>query len=291
MIEQLSPVDQLTYCTVRIVCALPGGSSVGTGFMFNFLKDGQGRGLPCIVTNKHVIEGADVAEIVFHVDDGKGMPQEKYFRVITFDDLQSRVLRHPDPSVDLCAIPIGASINQVHDETGEKMLFIHLDKNSLITTEMLGTLNAVEDVIMVGYPSGIWDKTNNLPVVRRGITASHPAKNFNGIREFLIDAACFHGSSGSPVVLFNQSGYTTNDRKVHHSSRLALLGVLYSGPILTAQGDIKIVNVPTVQTKAIAVTQLTMNLGLVINADRILELEPQILELEKQFEQAKKPQT
>lgn len=52
---------------------------------------------------------------------------------------------------------------------------------------------------MVGYPDGIWDEFNNQPIVRRGITATHPKNDFNGKGEFLIDAVCFPGSSGSPV--------------------------------------------------------------------------------------------
>jgi hypothetical protein len=26
---------------------------------------------------------------------------------------------------------------------------------------------------MIGYPNGIWDAKNNLPVIRKGITATH----------------------------------------------------------------------------------------------------------------------
>jgi len=60
---------------------------------------------------------------------------------------------------------------------------------------------------MVGYPVGIWDSANNMPVIRRGITATHPGKDYEGKSEFMIDAACFPGSSGSPVFLFNLGSY------------------------------------------------------------------------------------
>ena len=45
------------------------------------------------------------------------------------------------------------------------------------------------------------DEVNNKPVVRKGITATDIRLDYNGRKEFLIDAACFHGSSGSPVFL------------------------------------------------------------------------------------------
>lgn len=54
----------------------------------------------------------------------------------------------------------------------------------------LGELSAIEDIIMIGYPDGIWDSINNQPIIRRGITATQPKNNFNGKQEFLIDAAC-----------------------------------------------------------------------------------------------------
>jgi len=57
----------------------------------------------------------------------------------------------------------------------------------------LGELSAIEDIIMIGYPDGIWDSINNQPIIRRGITATQPKNNFNGKQEFLIDAACFPG--------------------------------------------------------------------------------------------------
>ena len=62
-------------------------------------------------------------------------------------------------------------------------------------------LTPVEDIVMIGYPIGLIDEVNNKPVVRKGITATDIRLDYNGRKEFLIDAACFHGSSGSPVFL------------------------------------------------------------------------------------------
>jgi len=44
---------------------------------------------------------------------------------------------------------------------------------------------------MIGYPSGLWDTKNNLPIVRKGITATTPYFDYNGKREFLVDIAAF----------------------------------------------------------------------------------------------------
>ena len=134
-------------------------------------------------------------------------------------------------------------------------------------------LTALEDVVMVGYPTGIWDRVNNMPIIRRGITATHPNLPYNGREEFMIDAACFPGSSGSPVVLFNETGYIDrNLRRYVPEPRVYLLGVLYAGPQFTATGEIKVVDVPT-QKRPVAFSDIPINLGLVIKSRRILELE------------------
>lgn len=132
-------------------------------------------------------------------------------------------------------------------------------------------LTAIEDIVMVGYPIGLWDDVNNRPIVRKGITASHPAVAFKGKREFLIDAACFPGSSGSPVFLLNIGSYATrNATCIGH--RIKLLGVLYGGPQHTVTGEIKILEIPMAQ-QALAISAIPMNLGIVIRSDRISDFE------------------
>ena len=57
---------------------------------------------------------------------------------------------------------------------------------------------------MVGYPIGLYDKINNLPIFRKGYTACHPSIDFNRKGIGLIDMACFPGSSGSPIYVLNE---------------------------------------------------------------------------------------
>lgn len=59
----------------------------------------------------------------------------------------------------------------------------------------------MEKIVMVGYPNGIWDQRYNFPVFRSGVAATHYRYDWNGRPEFLIDCACFPGSSGSPVLI------------------------------------------------------------------------------------------
>jgi hypothetical protein len=126
---------------------------------------------------------------------------------------------------------------------------------------------------MVGYPNGLWDETNNLPIARAGITATHPAIDYNGKPEFMIDAACFAGSSGSPVFYYNSGARTQRNGSITMGSPSAyLLGVLYAGPMFTAEGEIVVVDVPT-KRKKIATSDIPMNLGYVIKSRVLLEFD------------------
>ncbi|MFO7551506.1 MAG: SEC-C metal-binding domain-containing protein, partial [Haliea sp.] len=105
--------------------------------------------------------------------------------------------------------------------------------------------------------------------------ATHPKLALNGKPEFLIDAACFPGSSGSPVFLANIGSFVNQSGALCAGTRIALLGILYAGPQHTATGEVKVVEVPT-DTKTISVGSIPNNLGLVIHAKELFELETAI---------------
>jgi len=85
--------------------------------------------------------------------------------------------------------------------------YISLDKSLISTCQQLSDFSALEEILMVGYPNGIWDNVNNKPILRKGVTATHPNFDYCGKKEIMIDAACFPGSSGSPVFIFNEGSY------------------------------------------------------------------------------------
>ncbi len=191
---------------------------------------------------------------------------------VYFDNFETFWRKHPDDNVDLCAMPIAPFLTEANKK-GERLFYISLDKSILPTAQQLSDFSALEEILMVGYPNGIWDNVNNKPILRKGVTATHPNFDYCGKKEIMIDAACFPGSSGSPVFIFNEGGYRDKRGNMFMgASRVILLGVLYAGPQHTAQGDIQIVNVPTVD-RPIAISRIPNNLGLIIKSERILELE------------------
>ena len=267
MSHNLSVSEQLAHSTARIETSKASGEGSGTGFFYRFADKGDTY-VPAIVTNKHVIGGSLSGSFVLTEKDDNGKPIYGQYRRFYFDDFQSWWRAHPDNEVDLCAMPIAPILRQA-EEREIKLFYISLDKSLLLAEEQLNDLILMEDIVMVGYPNGIWDEKNNMPIFRKGITATHPNLDWNGRPEFLIDAACFPGSSGSPVFLFNQGGYATKSGGlVIGPSRVKLLGVLYAGPQHSVSGEVQIVQVPT-QNVAVAVSSIPNNLGIVIKSSQL----------------------
>lgn len=167
---------------------------------------------------------------------------------------------------DKLIMPIAEILQQLQSQ-GKHPFIVSLDESVIPSQALLDELLPIEDVIMVGYPNGIWDTANNMPIIRRGITATRPGLKYNGRDEFIIDAAVYPGSSGSPVFLFNQGSYA-NRQGISFGTRIFLLGVVYKVFLHTAQGNIVVQNIPT-QNVPMAVTGVPNNLGLVIRAERI----------------------
>lgn len=101
-------------------------------------------------------------------------------------------------------------------------------------------INFMDDVYFVGYPTGLIDKENLTPLMRRCSFATLYENDFGGEPFFVIDGSVFPGSSGSPVFQV--------------SDHIKLLGII-SSSYLTNSG-----------TK-----QQFVNLGRVIKIDRVLE--------------------
>jgi hypothetical protein len=154
----------------------------------------------------------------------------------------------------------------------EYPFYVSLDRKIIPSADVWADFDAIEDVTMVGCPNGLFDASNNLPMFRKGITASHPAKNYQGRSEFVVDLACFPGSSGSPVFLYSTGA--NFDRSSGNYSlgniRMFLLGVLYAGPTINQQGRIVLSKDPSVSISAM------MHLGMVVKSTRILDFEDMV---------------
>lgn len=258
--------EQLAYSTIRISTNI----GTGTGFFYRFSEKKFGLDSLCIVTNKHVISGAKRGQFILTLANKNGEPQDRNHFHCLLDKFEERWLPHPEADIDLCVMPITSILNGLEKQS-KKPFLISIDKTLVPTIQELQDLKLVEDILMVGYPNGLWDEVNNKPLFRKGITSSHPHLDWNGKKEMLIDVACFPGSSGSPVFFFNEGGYVDKKGDTNFSgTRIKLLGILYAGPQHKANGEIGIVNVPTVN-KPMAITMIPNNIGIVIKAEKLLD--------------------
>ncbi|MER8863441.1 serine protease [Mesorhizobium sp. M0751] len=261
--------EQLLYSTVKLTSSSNGvPSSTGTGFFMSFPFDG-GRNVIVLITNKHVLNGATAVTAVCHVAEGD-TPSGR-FLPCTIANRPEFVVHHPAADVDLCALIFGPILNQAY-EAGTSLFFRSIDPSLIPEPQDWEFFDAIEDVTMIGCPRGISDEVNNLPIVRRGITASALSKKYNGKEEFMVDMACFPGSSGSPIFLYDRNGYF--DRKQNSymlgASRLKLVGILYSGPLVTNDGRLVLAQIPRVAVNSM------MHLGNALRSTAILQIESEI---------------
>lgn len=260
--------EKLFYTTVKLSCSKAGKPiGTGTGFFYK-VNLPNNKFSPVIITNKHVVAGCDRIEVSCHqatvgVAD---QPSGKFLNLTM--DIAGPFIEHPSPDVDLCVIPVSALLDK-SILAGTPMLFIHLDSSTIPKESEWNSFSALEEVTMLGCPNGIYDEVNKIPVARRGITATPLNKSYAGKPHFLVDMACFPGSSGSPVFIYNPQGYIDQATNTYHmdKSRFVFVGVLFAGPTITNTGQIILNVAPKVQVASM------MHLGNVVKSSEISVLE------------------
>lgn len=277
----VSIASQLLKTTIRIESQVPGGISTGTGFFFNFCVDKErGTSIPVIVTNKHVIKDSTIGRLRFPLADKSGKVISEKTYDVAIPEFEKNWICHPNVNIDLCVLPI-APILQSWNNSELIVTYVSLTKDDLLSSADLENLvSSIEDLTIIGYPDGIWDEFNNMPVVRNGITATPLHLDFRNEPTFLIDAAIYGGSSGSPVYLFNRGSYPQKDGGICIGNRLKLVGIVSAVFQHIVTGEVKIFPVPTTSIPGV-VTAIPNNLGIAIHARKLLDFEQILCSLSK----------
>ena len=179
--------DAIVQSTCAITARRGEERTLGTAFWFR-RRVGEA---PFLVTCQHVVEGAESVDLGLR----GGRDRVSAGRI------------QPLAGVDLAILRV------------EQAPLAWIDAAWIADVDALA---AIEPILVVGHPLGIADTETGRPIARSGITATDPKLPFCGRPEFLVDAPCYPGSSGSPVLRYTPTEATP----------LALLGVLIGGPAL-----------------------------------------------------------
>jgi S1-C subfamily serine protease len=212
------------------------------------------------VTNRHVVAGMTKIEMKWTRRTPSNEPDYGNIVDVTLDlQQQPRIILHPDPDVDLAIIIVSDLLNKYQSES-MPIYVVGADESVIASSDDLKKFQPLEDILVVGYPDGISDTANNIPIFRRGITATPVYMKFNDKKQFMIDAAIYHGSSGSPVFLYNVGAWINENNVAQLGTRVALLGVVWGVFETPTEGEIRVVPAPTQFTNKIF-SNVPHNLG------------------------------
>lgn len=222
--------DKLLSNAIHVTAKGPSGIFYGTGFFFAF--NIKGFFAPMLVSAKHVFSNTETISFDINACPLDSAWPESYDQShVEHIEIQGKnVISHPDSNIDLAILPLAEEQEKLVD-SGFGFTHQFLSENDILDIPEWSSLSAIEDLVMIGCPDGIYDQVNNLPLIRSGRTASHPSYNFNGKPQFISDIACFPGSSGSPIFLYNPHQYMDYKKKsmIFGSSRIKLLGIQSAG--------------------------------------------------------------
>lgn len=249
--------EQLFFTTAFLTARSGTRTSTGTGFVYQI--DSEVGAHHLLVTNKHLIVDFDTLTIRF-VRSQEGKPLLGVVSEVTVDLHTSEWVGHPNDVVDVAIVPLSVYVNHLGD-IGEPAFFKTVDSNLALGVDFDVELNALEEVTFIGYPAGLYDSYNYLPIARRGMTATPLGVNYQNQPCFLIDASVHPGSSGSPVFILNHGWIADRSGNVTVGRRLIFLGLIASNYNTTNQIDV--IEIPTGH---VALVKEAIGLGLVYKA-------------------------
>lgn len=249
-----SPIESTWAHSTVLLERATGGR--GTGFLVGrpLVED---RWRLFLITNKHVLSPdpairQSMTSIGLHVNVLKNGVVAGEKVDYPLEDASGKWWReHPDAGIDVLAIdaiPLFSARKDLANKFVPEELFAPAAKRKELD------VTAGEEIITVGYPSGLRQGKTNAPLIRQGIIATRIGEELHeeipqpggGVsirksRAFLIDGATIPGSSGSPVVLKPVTGRFQGNNIMMGGAPPVLLGIIAEtrfAPIQTTGGPV-----------------------------------------------------
>jgi Trypsin-like peptidase domain len=259
---------KMMHTTLRIKCLRTDDKqSIGTGFIFSTKDD-----VPLIITCKHVIEKCISGEFVIAEGDEYNEPILSQGISVKLDDLANKWSLHPNQDIDLAFTPFKPIIEECFKQQ-KRPFFTSINSDTIPNHEEWKRFISIEDILMIGYPNGLFDNVNNIPFFMKGMTATHPNINYKGKKEFAIHMPIYPGSSGSPIFLLSERFYKKARSYDQGRDYAKLLGIAYKHFLYKAEGKI----VPETDQTGIQVSsEIILDFGVAIRSTQINEFESMV---------------
>lgn len=270
-----STADRLYFTTARLIGLSGDRVRVGTGFFYvvrvRALDNPEQLGeVAFLVTNKHIVEGGkDRLTVGMIKNSPDDLPALGEASVVNLSPDCGWTF-HPEKPVDVAVLPFN-DVEQMLQTTGQAPYYAGVPALLAPSEETLRLrMNSIEEVVFVGYPSAIHDTKNLTPIIRRGITATPPEVDYCGQPAFLVDAAVFPGSSGSPVFILDRGTWQGRDGNVNIGHRTLILGIVAAVHSRTIEAEVRELPATTKAKTGISLED-PLNLGIVYKTTAIDE--------------------
>lgn len=266
MERTLTLAERLVRSTVRIDCfSNHQYVSGGTGFFVDPPKQRPNERRLFLVSNRHILcaPEADYFRLFLRTYDGMRTQIEPIFFY------KHSVVSHPFEEVDLAAVDITP-----YCIVSNPLDYVPISMGML--PENWEMLDAIEDIIMIGYPD-LKIGADFFPIVRKGNTATSLQHKYLGMDRFLADIPVFGGSSGSPIFIYSQGSRFERHPDGSMTNTLGMPQALFVG---IQSGGYKVPNelVGPDEKKVDGVTAKTfMNLAVVEKSNQLSILLEQIV--------------
>lgn len=191
---------------------------IGTGF-FVIKPISEGKGLPFLVTNRHVLNGKQSVTIRLQE---KNTGDLKIIDIPLMENGNLYYSTHDDSNVDIAAVLFSGSIIK---NNNLQFSAINIDNDALISSELIkqgGDEGSY--VYMLGFPMRLVNIDSTTPICRGGCIARIDEKEIKKMNYFLLDIQNFPGNSGSPIITKPEIYGFDNEPVLNKS---VLIGIVY----------------------------------------------------------------